>query len=191
MVEVGLEESLSSSQPPSFQRCKQKYSKIIKERAENTTVVARTLRESQAEAPKTPKPASMETDRLLKVKEEEKTTGGVWLKTKQNKQNKTKQIKQKQIKTKKPDFQVKPILEILHSAKPDLCFTLKLCCNNCHSHRYESTFHLSLNPFISTKTITQTCRFWKKRRPGLMVASRAAGRGEAWLKCDTPPLRIA
>lgn len=72
-MEVGLEESPSSSQPPGNQRCKRKYSKIIKERAEGTTVVERTLRKTQ-ETPTTPKQASMEMD-LLKIKKEKEITG--------------------------------------------------------------------------------------------------------------------
>lgn len=72
---VGLEESPNSRQPPSYQRCKRKYSKIIRERAEGTTVVAWTLRKSQAETPTKPKPASTEKDSLLKVKAEKEITG--------------------------------------------------------------------------------------------------------------------
>ena len=54
---------------------KKKYGRIIRERAEGTTVVAWTLRKSQAETPTTPKPASTETDSLLKVREEKEITG--------------------------------------------------------------------------------------------------------------------
>lgn len=75
IVEVDLEESPSSSQPPGNQGCKRKCSKIIKERAEGTTVVEWTLRKTQAETPTTPKQASTEMDSLLKIKKEKEITG--------------------------------------------------------------------------------------------------------------------
>jgi len=58
IVEVGLEGSPSFSQPTGNQRCKRKYSKIIRVREEGTTANEQTVRIIQAEKPMTPKPAS-------------------------------------------------------------------------------------------------------------------------------------